>query len=87
MAAQGYREVVTTTFGSGILAPFILALIIAVAGTADAEYALTMDEEIDEALLRAPDLKNGQRIFQICTECHSEKAWGTTDGEYPQLAG
>ncbi|MDP7146165.1 MAG: c-type cytochrome [Pseudomonadales bacterium] len=50
-------------------------------------YELTMDAEIDDALLLAPNLDNGRRIFQICTECHKNNAWGSDDGEFPQIAG
>ncbi len=50
-------------------------------------YQLTMDDEIDEALLKEPDLANGRRIYQICTECHKDSGWGSQDGEFPQIAG
>jgi len=87
MDTQGSREAAITAFGSGNLALLLLAFMICTADTAVAEYVPTMDEEIDGALLLVPDLENGQRIFQICTECHTENAWGTRDGEFPQLAG
>ncbi|MBE9564973.1 MAG: c-type cytochrome, partial [Proteobacteria bacterium] len=34
-----------------------------------------------------PDLKNGQRIYEICASCHLPEGWGNNDGAYPQIAG
>ncbi len=34
-----------------------------------------------------PDLKNGQRIYEICASCHLPEGWGNDDGAYPQIAG
>lgn len=34
-----------------------------------------------------PDIKNGQRVYQICATCHLPEGWGNTDGGYPQIAG
>ena len=34
-----------------------------------------------------PDLKNGQRTYEICASCHLPEGWGNDDGAYPQIAG
>ena len=41
-----------------------------------------------KALYLAPNLEQGRSEYLVrCSQCHGEKAWGTYDGEYPQLAG
>ncbi len=34
-----------------------------------------------------PDLRNGQRLYEICASCHLPEGWGSNDGAYPQIAG
>lgn len=43
--------------------------------------------EQDEALKLKPNIENGKEIWEICSTCHLQEAWGTKDGTYPQLAG
>ena len=43
--------------------------------------------EQDEALKLKPNTDNGRVIWETCSACHLQEAWGTKDGEYPQLAG
>ncbi|MBF0625527.1 MAG: c-type cytochrome [Magnetococcales bacterium] len=43
----------------------------------------------DKALRLGPDLNRGREIyFRLCSEkCHQPNAWGSADGQYPQIAG
>ena len=43
--------------------------------------------EKDEAMVLEPDLKNGRKIFKVCSACHMPEGWGIKDGTFPQLAG
>ena len=43
--------------------------------------------EQDEALKLKPNIENGREVWETCSACHLQEAWGTKDGEYPQLAG
>ncbi|MFW2371924.1 MAG: c-type cytochrome [Gammaproteobacteria bacterium] len=40
-----------------------------------------------EALRRTPNIENGQKIYEVCAECHNAEGWGRKDGAFPQLAG
>ncbi|MDQ7074108.1 MAG: c-type cytochrome [Gammaproteobacteria bacterium] len=34
------------------------------------------------------DVENGEEVYgELCAGCHSLEAWGSEDGEYPQIAG
>jgi cytochrome c553 len=70
-----------------MIASLIPILLLLPMGANSADYELTREPEIDLALLVTPDIENGQRIFQICVQCHEDHACGTKDGTYPQLAG
>src|SRR5277367_1176673 len=35
----------------------------------------------------APSLSEGSRLYAPCGTCHAPKAWGSTDGAIPSLAG
>ena len=43
--------------------------------------------EQEDALHLKPNIDNGRKVWEICSACHLQEGWGTTDGEYPQLAG
>lgn len=44
-------------------------------------------QELEEALKLAPDPTRGRDIDLLCAVCHQPEGWGTSDGEYPQIAG
>ena len=53
---------------------------------AGAETAL--DRELSQAMALAPNIENGKDLYgKLCAECHGEDGWGSSGGEYPQLAG
>jgi len=34
------------------------------------------------------DIENGEEVYsELCASCHTLEAWGSEDGEYPQIAG
>jgi cytochrome c553 len=43
--------------------------------------------EYDEIIALEPNLDNGREAYLICTVCHGPEGWGTSDGNYPQIAG
>ena len=43
--------------------------------------------EQNEALKLKPDIENGKVIWETCSACHLQEAWGTKNGAFPQLAG
>ena len=43
--------------------------------------------EQEEALHLTPNPKKGLDVYETCSACHQPEAWGTLDGEFPQLAG
>jgi len=44
--------------------------------------------EFSTAMGLEPDLAAGKAAYeQLCAECHGQDGWGSTGGEYPQLAG
>lgn len=44
-------------------------------------------QEVEKALQLTPDLENGREVYGMCAVCHMPEGWGTSDGEYPQIAG
>lgn len=41
-----------------------------------------------EALKLTPDIAKGRELYNvICSGCHEETAWGTSDGTFPEIAG
>lgn len=46
-----------------------------------------LDDELSQAMALKGDVKNGQKLFTICSACHTTEGWGTNDGLFPQLAG
>ena len=47
-----------------------------------------MDTELSTAMGLAPDLAAGKAAYEkLCAECHGRDGWGSTGGEYPQIAG
>ena len=46
-----------------------------------------LDSELDHAMDLTPDVENGRDLYRVCVGCHTPTAWGTPDGELPQLAG
>jgi len=47
-----------------------------------------LDQELSMAMALTPDLEAGKNSYnRLCAECHGEDGWGSTGGEYPQLAG
>lgn len=43
--------------------------------------------ELEKAIHLKPDLENGMKVYRLCAVCHQPEGWGTTDGDYPQIAG
>jgi len=43
--------------------------------------------KMEEALRGTPNIKNGQKIYEVCAECHNPEGWGHKGGAFPQLAG
>ena len=48
---------------------------------------LGLDEELTQALNLEPNLEQGGALYLQCIGCHGEQAWGSVDGEFPQIAG
>ncbi len=46
-----------------------------------------LDDELTQAMAATPNVERGKAVFRLCVVCHQTEAWGTIDGEYPQLAG
>lgn len=38
-------------------------------------------------LSQTPNLLEGKKLFDICSKCHGVEGWGSSDGDFPQLAG
>ena len=38
-------------------------------------------------LSQVPNLSEGKKLFDICSKCHGPEGWGSSDGDFPQLAG
>lgn len=54
----------------------------------DAGAGAALDRELAAAMELTPDIASGERLYRkMCAECHGEDGWGSTGGEYPQLAG
>jgi len=43
--------------------------------------------ELEKAIHLEPNLENGKKVYLLCAVCHQPEGWGTTDGDYPQIAG
>jgi cytochrome c553 len=43
--------------------------------------------EVEKAAGLVPDLERGREIYLMCAVCHQPEAWGSADGDYPQIAG
>jgi cytochrome c553 len=43
--------------------------------------------ELEKALHLTPDPERGRDVYLMCAVCHQPEGWGTSDGDYPQLAG
>ena len=71
----------------GYLLPVLCgALWLLPAPNAGAEAAL--DRELSAAMALTPDIVSGERLYRSqCAECHGEDGWGSSGGEYPQIAG
>lgn len=46
-----------------------------------------LDDELNQAMALDGNVENGRELFTICAACHTTEAWGTNDGQFPQLAG
>ena len=65
----------------------ILSVLLLITGFCQAE-ARIYGEVFARAMALHPDTKRGETAFLArCSACHGEDAWGSYDGEYPQLAG
>ena len=54
----------------------------------DVPAGAALDRELAAAMELTPDIASGERLYRkLCAECHGEDGWGSTGGEYPQLAG
>jgi cytochrome c553 len=49
--------------------------------------ASTVRRAYDQALVRTPDIVNGERLFAGCAACHGPEGAGTPDGAVPAIAG
>lgn len=43
--------------------------------------------EITMMLSQSPNIEEGKKLFDICSKCHGVEGWGSSDGDFPQLAG
>lgn len=47
-----------------------------------------LDQEFSKAMALVPNVESGKVSYnRLCAECHGEDGWGSSGGEYPQLAG
>ena len=49
--------------------------------------ASELTKETTEAMKLAPDLKAGEKIYELCATCHNKNGWGKEDGSFPVIAG
>lgn len=87
--ANGHCRILLSTILVGIVAGFIGAG----SGTVLAKDRPVIHTwnprggEQDEALILAPNVDNGRKIYKICATCHLPEGWGPQDGTIPQIAG
>jgi cytochrome c553 len=43
--------------------------------------------ELEKAIHLEPNLDEGRKVYLLCAVCHQPEGWGSTDGDYPQIAG
>lgn len=43
--------------------------------------------ELTTVLSQTPDIEGGKKLFNICSKCHGIEGWGSSNGDFPQLAG
>lgn len=48
---------------------------------------LTPPEELTRAIALSADVKQGQKIYRLCANCHMQNGWGKRDGSFPVIAG
>ncbi len=65
----------------------LVTLCAVVSGPLAADGLEAAAREVERALHLKPDVKNGRKIFMICTVCHGPEGWADTEGRYPQIAG
>ena len=61
-------------------------LLTAVLFSAFSTYSYAGDEAAD-AIKLSPNIKNGEKIYEICATCHEKSGWGKIDGSFPVIAG
>lgn len=44
-------------------------------------------EELTKAIALTADIKQGQKIYRLCANCHMQNGWGKRDGSFPVIAG
>lgn len=65
----------------------ILPVLLLITGFCQAEARID-GQVFSRAMVLQPDTKRGETAFLArCSACHGEDAWGSYDGEIPQLAG
>ena len=70
------------------LAVFLLSLALAFSGgRVLADDPALAAAELEKAIHLEPDLENGRQVYLLCAVCHQPEGWGSTDGDYPQIAG
>ncbi len=77
MNTTGFRHVILPAL------TLIVSCIISLTSLADAP----LDDELTQALALEGNVENGREIFTICAACHTTEAWGTENGQFPQIAG
>ena len=72
---------------SGLASMWALSLLVSLPVSAETAGEKLAHEEYRRALSIEPNIENGRLLYLTCAVCHGPEAWGTRDGEYPQIAG
>jgi len=65
----------------------ILSLLIVSSLTVVSVTKAQTNEELTTMLSHTPNIGEGKKIFNICSKCHGIEGWGSSNGDFPQLAG
>jgi len=65
----------------------ILSLLLISSLTVVNATTVEKEEKLISMLTDIPNIEEGQKIFTICSKCHGIEGWGSSNGDFPQLAG
>lgn len=67
---------------------FILSLFFSLftINVAFADTKSDASDEVKSAMKLTPDLKAGEKIYELCATCHYDNGWGKEDGSFPVIA-